>query len=249
MKADTKVNGINLKKLNEYKSELLHEAEDLVLNGFPAKVVKFNELLNSPEFSHGRLSELLPDVDSIVPIPRKVGQDAMECDTPAKKIKGDGGTSTPVYVFSGGVVPSNAKLTAMTSSTRELIRATVEEINKVKMWIIFLIPRIEDGNNFGVSIQEEALNEVRTVESEAATFYDQMSRYFLSRAELVVKAAKYPHVEDYRRAILDVDEKQFINIRLVLMETRNHLATLHDMITKNLEKIKKPRSSHNEHMY
>lgn len=28
------------------------------------------------------------------------------------------------------------------------------------MWILFLIPRIEDGNNFGVSIQEEALNEV-----------------------------------------------------------------------------------------
>jgi proteasome activator subunit 3 (PA28 gamma) len=62
------------------------------------------------------------------------------------------------------------------------------------MWIVFLIPRIEDGNNFGVSIQEEALNEVRTVEAEAASFYDQMSRYFLSRAELVVKAAKFPHV-------------------------------------------------------
>lgn len=28
------------------------------------------------------------------------------------------------------------------------------------MWILFLIPRIEDGNNFGVSIQEEVLSEV-----------------------------------------------------------------------------------------
>lgn len=49
-----------------------------------------------------------------------------------------------------------------------------------------------------MSIQEEALNEVRTVESEASTFYDQMSRYFLSRAELVVKAAKYPHVVSFQ---------------------------------------------------
>lgn len=111
------------------------------------------------------------------------------------------------------------------------------------------IPRIEDGNNFGVSIQEEALNEVRTVESEAASFYDQMSRYFLSRAELIVKAAKFPHVEDFRRAIIDVDEKQFFNIRIVLMETRNHIATLYDLINKNYEKIKKPRNSNNEHMY
>jgi hypothetical protein len=51
------------------------------------------------------------------------------------------------------------------------------------------------------------------------------------------------------RAIIDIDEKQFINIRIVLMETRNHLATLYDVITKNIEKIKKPRNSHNEHMY
>lgn len=38
------------------------------------------------------------------------------------------------------------------------------------------------------------MNEVRTVESEAASFLDQMSRYFVSRARLVTKVAKYPHV-------------------------------------------------------
>ncbi|VDK61375.1 unnamed protein product [Anisakis simplex] len=129
------------------------------------------------------------------------------------------------------------------------MRDSVEAVNKVKMWILFLIPRIEDGNNFGVSIQEEALNEVRTVEGEAASFLDQISRYFVSRARLITKVAKYPHVEDYRRAILDMDEKQFINIRLVLTEMRNHFATLHDMITKNLEKIKTPRNNNIEHMY
>jgi hypothetical protein len=41
--------------------------------------------------------------------------------------------------------------------------------------------------------------------------------------------------DDYRRAIQDMDEKQFINIRLVLTEMRNHFATLHDVITKNIE--------------
>lgn len=83
------------------------------------------------------------------------------------------------------------------------------------MWITLLIPRIEDGNNFGVGIQEETLNEVRNVEGEAASFLDQMSRYFTTRGKLLTKVAKYPAVEDYRRAILDMDEKQFVNIRWV----------------------------------
>lgn len=47
------------------------------------------------------------------------------------------------------------------------------------MWVQLLIPRIEDGNNFGVSIQEETVAELRTVEGEAASYLDQISRFYL----------------------------------------------------------------------
>ena len=60
---------------------------------------------------------------------------------------------------------------------------------QLKMWIAFLIPKIEDGNNFGVSIQEETLEEIRSVESEASLFYEQMSRYYVNRAKLISKAS------------------------------------------------------------
>lgn len=72
---------------------------------------------------------------------------------------------------------------------------------QLKMWISFMIPKIEDGNNFGVSIQEDTLAEIQSVESEAAAFFDQISRYFISRAKIVSKVAKYPHIDDYRRAV------------------------------------------------
>ena len=55
------------------------------------------------------------------------------------------------------------------------------------MWIAFLIPKIEDGNNFGVGIQEETLEEIRSVESEASVFYEQIARYYLNRAKIISK--------------------------------------------------------------
>lgn len=66
---------------------------------------------------------------------------------------------------------------------------------------IATVPKIEDGNNFGVAVQEETLGEIQSVESEAAAFFDQISRYFISRAKIVSKVAKYPHIDDYRRAV------------------------------------------------
>lgn len=68
-------------------------------------------------------------------------------------------------------------------------------------FFLFAVPKIEDGNNFGVAVQEETLGEIQSVESEAAAFFDQISRYFISRAKIVSKVAKYPHIDDYRRAV------------------------------------------------
>uniref|UniRef100_A0AAQ4R8S2 Proteasome activator subunit 3 n=1 Tax=Gasterosteus aculeatus aculeatus TaxID=481459 RepID=A0AAQ4R8S2_GASAC len=120
---------------------------------------------------------------------------------------------------------------------------------KVKMWVQLLIPRIEDGNNFGVSIQEETVAELRTVEGEAASYLDQISRYYITRAKLVSKIAKYPHVEDYRRTVTEIDEKEYISLKIIVSELRNQYVTLHDMILKNIEKIKRPRSSNTDALY
>uniref|UniRef100_A0A1I7XCP8 MIT domain-containing protein n=1 Tax=Heterorhabditis bacteriophora TaxID=37862 RepID=A0A1I7XCP8_HETBA len=242
-------------KIRDYNNKLFAEAEKIVMEEFPRKVIEYDELLTSHRFSYARLSEVMPNSDLNIPIPVK--EDSIDEAPPAKKRKGidDGEAKSndmfgmPVYGFINGTVPCNDKLADLMDEVRPLLRDAVENVNKVKMWITLLIPRIEDGNNFGVSIQEETLGEVRNVESEAASFLDQMSRYFTSRGKLLTKVAKYPHVDDYRRAIFDMDEKQFINIRLVILEMRNHFSTLHDMITKNIEKIKRPRNSNMDHLY
>lgn len=158
-------------------------------------------------------------------------------------------SGTLVMALPSGIVTCNKPICDLIKIVKPVIRKLVEDSNLLKMWISFMIPKIEDGNNFGVSIQEDTLAEIQSVESESAAFFDQISRYFISRAKVVSKVAKYPHIEDYRRAVQELDEKEFLSLWLVMCEVRNRYSSLHDIVIKNMEKLKKPRSSNTESLY
>uniref|UniRef100_A0A8C7PW93 Proteasome activator complex subunit 3 n=1 Tax=Oncorhynchus mykiss TaxID=8022 RepID=A0A8C7PW93_ONCMY len=131
-----------------------------------------------------------------------------------------------VFVMPGGMMKSNAKLVDLIEKVKPEIRTLIEKCNT-----------------------EETVAELRTVEGEAASYLDQISRYYITRAKLVSKIAKYPHVEDYRRTVTEIDEKEYISLKIIVSELRNQYVTLHDMILKNIDKIKKPRSSNAEALY
>ncbi|XP_078571988.1 proteasome activator complex subunit 3-like isoform X3 [Branchiostoma floridae x Branchiostoma japonicum] len=186
-----------------------------------------------------------------VPVPDPILVNSHQPDAKRRKLDHnlDDIQGTKVILNPGGMVTCNTKLTKIIEVMKPEIRTLVEKCNMLKMWVQLLIPRIEDGNNFGVSIQEDTLGELRQYESEAAAYLDQISRYFITRGKLVSKVAKYPHVEDYRRAVEEMDEKEFISLRLVCCELRNSYAALHDLIVKNIEKIKMPRTNNTESLY
>ncbi|XP_012214781.1 proteasome activator complex subunit 3 isoform X1 [Linepithema humile] len=238
-------------EVQDYKDSLKTKAEELLVKGFPEKIVKLNELLETPGFCNRKLSDVHQELN--VPIPDPIILNHSEDGPATKKLKfdnnGEETSGTKVMVLPNGPVPSNKKLSDLIHIVKPYIRQLLEDSNLLKMWISFLIPKIEDGNNFGVSIQEDTLSEIQSVESEAAAFFDQISRYFISRGKIVSKVAKYPHIIDYRRAIQELDEKEYVSLWLVMCEVRNRYCSLHDLVIKNLEKIKRPRSSNAQSLY
>uniref|UniRef100_A0A8D0HKT6 Proteasome activator subunit 1 n=1 Tax=Sphenodon punctatus TaxID=8508 RepID=A0A8D0HKT6_SPHPU len=74
-----------------------------------------------------------------------------------------------------------------------------------------------------------------------SSIYTFLSGYFSERGDAVAKAAKTPHVGDYRQLVHELDEAQFAEARAVVTELRNLYAVLYDIVLKNFEKIKKPR--------
>lgn len=244
--------GIN--PVNEYIEKVKSQAEDLVLKVFPQKILELEDILQTEKIKIKELSAIHCELN--IPIPEAPLLNHETDELPSKKRKFSVLSNdvsefqgTKVLLLPNGTVPSNHHIVEVVELVKPRIQQLVEDANVLKMWIQFLIPRIEDGNNFGVSIQEDTLGEIRTVESEAAAYFDQISRYFLTRGKIVSKVAKYPHVDDFRRTVQELDEKEFLSMRLIICELRNHYATLHDMITKNLEKIKKPRTSNADTMY
>ncbi|XP_020651680.2 proteasome activator complex subunit 3 isoform X2 [Pogona vitticeps] len=212
-------------KVDSFRERITGEAEDLVANFFPKKLLELDAFLKDPILNIHDLTQIHSDMNLPVPDPILLTNSHDGLDGPnmkKRKLEDCEETfqGTKVFVMPNGMLKSNQQLVDIIEKVKPEIRLLIEKCNTVKMWVQLLIPRIEDGNNFGVSIQEETVAELRTVESEAASYLDQISRYYITRAKLVSKIAKYPHV-----------------------------VTLHDMILKNIEKIKRPRSSNAETLY
>ncbi|CAG0887581.1 unnamed protein product [Cyprideis torosa] len=241
-----------LAAVEKHKEEVKSQGERMVLEEFPMRILELNNLLADPRMSMTKVAEIHDDLGIPVPPPLKLSpsNSSDSSGPPSKRPRTtleEGETAvngTKVFLLTSGTVPSNRAIMDLLGELKPIITRLVDDANTLKMWISFLIPKIEDGNNFGVSIQEDTLAEIRAVESEAAAFYDQISRYYSSRGKIISKVAKYPHISDYRQTVRELDEKEFVSLRLVTKEVRNHYATLHDIITKNLEKIKLPRASH-----
>jgi len=50
-----------------------------------------------------------------------------------------------------------------------------------------MIPKIEDGNDFGVSVQKEIINDIASIENESAGLYLKISKYHKKRANIISK--------------------------------------------------------------
>jgi len=215
--------------------------------------VELNMLLKTPEWQNEDLSHLRQQIDipipDFVPYPsgKRVRMEKRESERNGNDCSENDETEKTISL--GGAISANEKIVYLIKIVKPKIQQLLEDSNILKMWISYMIPKIEDGNNFGVSVQEETLAEVEGVESEAAVFLDHTSRYYEARGKLITKVAKYPHVEDYRYAVSELDEKQFVSLWMLLREIRNHYSALHDIVLKNLDKIKQPRTCNTDSLY
>lgn len=155
------------------------------------------------------------------------------------------------------------------------IHESMQVATDIKLWLQCNIPRVEDGNNFGVDIQESVVQELTRAEDASMGAYEGLGRWWQVRAELISKVVKFgmrdsctraednPHPhhgwncplckfaldEPAVYAVLDSDRRFLGNIWMGWVDLRNNYAVLYDLITKNIEKLVYPRSENSSNMY
>ncbi|XP_022173026.1 proteasome activator complex subunit 3 isoform X2 [Myzus persicae] len=234
------------KKAKEFHETLKVDAENRIVQKFPERIIHLNELLKMPEF---RIAATDIKCKLEIPTITKVENNVNNCEgkTQGKRPRLDSNSHDTIP--GQLLIPANKKIVEVIKILKPNIKQLAEDTNALKMWVSLLIPKIEDGNNFGVSVQEDTLAEIQQVEVEATNYLEQMSRYYASRGKLISKVCKYPYIEDYRCAVEELDERQYLSMSLTMHEIRNRYSTLHDIVIKNFDKIKKPRSSNTDSLY
>lgn len=129
----------------------------------------------------------------------------------------------------------------------------IDMTSSVKLWLQMNVPRIEDGNNFGVSIQTETVSELARIEDSALMTVENWSKFLMVRSKIVSKVCKYADQEparlSYCRTLAALDEKQLRSVWIGWLDLRNNYAVIWDLLVKNLEKLLHPRSSNTDTMY
>jgi len=219
----------------EYRKTVMAKAENLIKHEFPRRTMELDELLRSPMFS----SNCNEDTDKT-----SNGQVPAATDTELSTLSSDEqspSASTPPLE-----IPCNDSVKQMIAVIRPKLIELQKDTNELKSWMVLLCPKMEDGNNFGVSVQEAMHDEVVGVPSMIKDEIANLKYYHIERACVIKKMLKHPAVDDFKQAVTELDVEMAVKLRCSLQFAKKSYSMLHNDLLKNWEKIVRPRGEDQE---
>lgn len=235
-----KISSDSQKKVDNFRQLLKSEMDNCFSNVIPQKIVYLDGLLKDEAFND--MSSLQAPLDIPIPDPptedEDMETDKLECEEKKKK--------TPPKC---GFIATNEKISKLLDLVKPEIFAFREIMINVTCWIHHLIPKIEDGNDFGVAIQEKILERIAAVREKVDKLITNINQYLSERGDAVAKASKETHVMNYRCLVHEKDRDMFQECRVILMDVRSLYTELYDVINKNMDKVTNPKGEEKSSMY
>jgi proteasome activator subunit 3 (PA28 gamma) len=147
------------------------------------------------------------------------------------------------------VIEPNQKVLDLFSELKPPILRLAENCVILRNWIVILIPKAEDGNNFGVEVQEQCIVKLIEVEKQMNQILEEHAAYHLERSTLLSKLLSNGEISDYSQCIFDADERQCRKLQNIAHTLRSSYNLVYQTITNNFDKITKPRGQTNNHLH
>ncbi|TFK30850.1 proteasome activator pa28 REG alpha beta subunit [Coprinopsis marcescibilis] len=242
-------------KLENFRAKVAKAGEDVVFRQFPRKIIELSDLVDafdSPASPFHSSNALRQTDTTVYPPPAQYFEGFQ-----GKKRKLDDAelnAELQKHVSEHPKYPELVKANEhLTTKIHPIIKKESEElaqlVEHVRLWVTLTLPRIEDGDNFGVHVQEEVLGELQRAQESALSLRDVSRQDHLTRAKIGSKLVKYPNLEDYTLALRDHDEKQFFVARQSIHDLRSVYASITDMMHKNISKIRVPKNNNSVALY
>eukprot|EP00484_Ammonia_sp_Unknown_P001342 CAMPEP_0197020564 /NCGR_PEP_ID=MMETSP1384-20130603/1381_1 /TAXON_ID=29189 /ORGANISM="Ammonia sp." /LENGTH=316 /DNA_ID=CAMNT_0042448219 /DNA_START=16 /DNA_END=966 /DNA_ORIENTATION=+ len=135
----------------------------------------------------------------------------------------------------------NAEIEKLIQVIKKEVEELIDYLDQIALFINLHTPKIEDGNNFGVEIQEQMKSMVSSGQMSAQDFLRNVPKFHTLRAKLISKVMKYPNLQDYKKSIVELDYKQMLMLKHCVRDLRNNYWILYDVLIKNWDKIIKPK--------
>ena len=147
-----------------FREDLCSKTENLLGSYFPKKISELDVFLKKPALNDANLSNLkaLLDIPAPDPVKEKEEEEQKHHHEKDEKKKGDKDDKGPPC----GPVNCNEKIVVLLKHLKPEIKDAIEQLNLVTTWLLLQIPRIEDGNNFGVAVQEKVFELVTSLHTK-----------------------------------------------------------------------------------
>jgi len=242
--------------LETFRTSIAAEADQIIYHTFPTKILELQkriEEINTPSsiYSISRTDSM---TDATVYNPNRE-LDQMDMKKRKRGLDGEtvNGFAVDGNAGSGAIYTGHVKTNAHLRTIHAELKAEYEELGslceKLKLWVNLTMPKIEDGDNFGVAVQEEVTSELQRAQESVANLRDVARQHHLSRAKISSKLLKYPNIDDYAVALREHDERQLHSARRTLHDLRTMYAVLTDIIHKNITKIRFPKGNNAASLY
>ncbi|GBG28128.1 Proteasome activator complex subunit 1 [Hondaea fermentalgiana] len=142
-------------------------------------------------------------------------------------------------------IPVNAAVMDAANRVRGEIEHVLAQTDSLKTWVELSMPRMEDGNNFGVEVQMEVLEMINALYKSGRQTLANLTIYNRSRGKLLTNMRKRLHLEDYAASIATIDDVYFSMLIQHCFDLFNSILVLRDTMMKNIEKLRKPKGEMN----